>query len=449
VGADCRRSPGSIYFDILALDSSESFSPASHTPCAAAWPPRIRAKKHLQRSFLASRRRLLPLRLVASISGVGQTRPTTSHTRHARALKSSVRNTETWGAAPPDPTREISREPEKESINQSTRGVSQPEVGMQLTSSGRDTNKATQRHQAGGMSGQQPPPPPAGAPLDPQQPGVAVARWAEVIGRCMRELPGPLRPVLAAMWAEVRREVVRLCGLATADDAASEVSRATTAGPTLAMRAAFEQQLLAEAAQVREVSETIRALMGVPAAWAQERLQALVYPQRVVEPLGPDGCWVRAGDSGAEYPKLNLRNSPHPLRQPGSNRKFGFQPYIHQLVVAARGDAELLKKTSPGVVAPFEVSHLCHDKRCFNPAHIIVEPRALNEARNSCRRRPVLRTGSLTFHPCPHWDDDAWCGGVPGPRRQCVLHRSHDLSSHFSGHYLQATADGGFMVRED
>lgn len=42
-----------------------------------------------------------------------------------------------------------------------------------------------------------------------------------------------------------------------------------------------------------------------------------------------------------------------------------------------------------------QASHLCHETTCVNPDHIVVEPKAENEARKSCKGLVVVRTTIL------------------------------------------------------
>jgi hypothetical protein len=45
------------------------------------------------------------------------------------------------------------------------------------------------------------------------------------------------------------------------------------------------------------------------------------------------------------------------------------------------------------LLAGEHASHLCHQTNCINPAHIVVEPKARNEARKACRALgPIIRT---------------------------------------------------------
>lgn len=76
------------------------------------------------------------------------------------------------------------------------------------------------------------------------------------------------------------------------------------------------------------------------------------------------------------------------------------------------------------------MSHLCHNTSCINPAHVVVESNALNEARNPCQGQKVVRFFHLDdneevrldsrrneiytqYHPCAH--------GVNENRVLCIL----------------------------
>ena len=71
--------------------------------------------------------------------------------------------------------------------------------------------------------------------------------------------------------------------------------------------------------------------------------------------------------------------------------------YLHQLAIIASGDAaELIDARENG---NNEVSHLCHDVRCINRAHLCVEPREVNKSRNFCVKTEVA--GRL-YTNCSH-----------------------------------------------
>ena len=61
---------------------------------------------------------------------------------------------------------------------------------------------------------------------------------------------------------------------------------------------------------------------------------------------------------------------------------------MHQLAIVARGGIAELRATLKGkgddATQIYEASHLCHNDYCFNPDHLVVEPRKDNRARQGC-----------------------------------------------------------------
>ncbi|KAL6864405.1 hypothetical protein J3F83DRAFT_715701 [Trichoderma novae-zelandiae] len=72
--------------------------------------------------------------------------------------------------------------------------------------------------------------------------------------------------------------------------------------------------------------------------------------------------------SHKQYPKVNLRNTPHPTT---GQKQPGLQVYMHRMAVAAAGKANLLVATGKdGHKAEYLTSHLCHNGSCISPDHI-------------------------------------------------------------------------------
>ncbi|KAK9493432.1 zinc-binding loop region of homing endonuclease-domain-containing protein [Lipomyces doorenjongii] len=88
-------------------------------------------------------------------------------------------------------------------------------------------------------------------------------------------------------------------------------------------------------------------------------------------------------------------------------RSLGVSPSLHQLAVIAtnRGD-ELMMTMDRSGRSRFDVSHLCHNGKCFNPKHLIVESSTNNLRRRSCNGHKVITYGNFTYHPCPHDEVD-------------------------------------------
>ncbi|KAK9483444.1 zinc-binding loop region of homing endonuclease-domain-containing protein [Lipomyces starkeyi] len=96
-------------------------------------------------------------------------------------------------------------------------------------------------------------------------------------------------------------------------------------------------------------------------------------------------------------------------------KELGVRPFLHQLAVIATSRGDELKTTLDRSSWPrrFDVSHLCHNGKCFNPEHLIVESTTNNLRRRSCNGQKVISYGNFTYHPCPH-------DGVE-EMRKCIL----------------------------
>ncbi|KAK9490393.1 zinc-binding loop region of homing endonuclease, partial [Lipomyces doorenjongii] len=81
------------------------------------------------------------------------------------------------------------------------------------------------------------------------------------------------------------------------------------------------------------------------------------------------------------------------------------------VIATNRGD-ELKTTLDRSSRSRFEVSHLCHNGKCFNPAHLI-RSTTNNLRRTSCNGHKVITYGNFTYHPCTHY-------GVE-KMRKCIL----------------------------
>ncbi|KAK9389276.1 hypothetical protein V1515DRAFT_518487, partial [Lipomyces mesembrius] len=75
----------------------------------------------------------------------------------------------------------------------------------------------------------------------------------------------------------------------------------------------------------------------------------------------------------------------------------------------------------------YDVSHLCHNRKCFNPEQLIVELRTNNQRRQICNGHR-----SFSYHPCAH-------GGVE-KMRKCILPVQH-LQDTMPNSYEQASTE--------
>lgn len=80
--------------------------------------------------------------------------------------------------------------------------------------------------------------------------------------------------------------------------------------------------------------------------------------------------------------RIRVKKGEPPRRKPAPQN-------AHRLVVlASKSDDEFQR-----LLAGEHASHLCHQPTCINPAHIVVESRAVNEGRKRCRALgPIIKT---------------------------------------------------------
>jgi hypothetical protein len=94
--------------------------------------------------------------------------------------------------------------------------------------------------------------------------------------------------------------------------------------------------------------------------------------------------------------------------------------YAHHLAVAIGDGREKLRLVyQRGDLPEHPVSHLCHERKCFNPAHLIVEPAVVNRSRIAC--------AGFTFVACP-----CGCNHIFNPCKhepQCILSNPFPPSS--------------------
>src|SRR5215471_2946554 len=212
---------------------------------------------------------------------------------------------------------------------------------------------------------------------------------------------------------------------------ASSASRPKTSASENQLR--FEMQVLMdmEFASLNEASETIENIWDLDPGWVRGKLS----DDRELEAEHEDprwqqlDCWMRRVDTTHQYgyTKVNLRNT----FRPGTSKKINCQPFRHQLAVVASGLGQNLLRTS----APNgtdEVSHLCHNHRCFNPDHILVESKDTNRKRWGCVGAWIIKCAvdGTIYHPCRHGEGEQ--------RRKCILPRI-ELEAH---KYYQNTIDG-------
>lgn len=161
-------------------------------------------------------------------------------------------------------------------------------------------------------------------------------------------------------------------------------------------------------------SGTTDAIHDLPPEWVewQLRLRRNADVEASTDHFGPvsdggTGCWMTGAGVETDNvgrPSINWRTTNRPDR-PGT--RIGFSVKMHLLAVVAGGRGLQLLSLSKqgGDQAPCSVSHLCHNDRCFNPEHVVVEPHRVNLSRSVCAGRMILRARGLTVDPCPHTRD--------------------------------------------
>ncbi|KAK9372400.1 zinc-binding loop region of homing endonuclease-domain-containing protein [Lipomyces chichibuensis] len=113
------------------------------------------------------------------------------------------------------------------------------------------------------------------------------------------------------------------------------------------------------------------------------------------------GCWEsNAKPHYGGYPLVSVS-------QGGKAIRTG----LHQLAVIADGRNDEFKKTKNGY--SHDISHLCHNRRCFNAEHLVVESRENNARRKSCGGHRILVGDGFSYHPCAH--------GRVESMRKCIL----------------------------
>lgn len=88
------------------------------------------------------------------------------------------------------------------------------------------------------------------------------------------------------------------------------------------------------------------------------------------------GCWLAKPENSRTYctvkPPVNNVLNPRGLTKTQS---------VHRLAIRAWGSHE---QNVAMLVLLWEASHLCHQRRCCNPQHLVIETHRSNERRKPC-----------------------------------------------------------------
>lgn len=214
----------------------------------------------------------------------------------------------------------------------------------------------------------------------------------------------------------------------------SSAQRPRTSDSLQQRRFDVQATLDAEFADLDEGSATIEAIWDLDPAWILLRLRAdrQAAAENEESKWKNLGCWMRARDSNHPYgyTKVNLRNTYHPSREPRVH--IGCQPFRHQLGVVAAGLGQNLLRTT-GADATDDVSHLCHNHRCFNPDHLVVESKGMNQRRGVCVGQYMvkIRSDGTIYNPCTHDREEHYVA--------CILPR---VEFNVAGGYYQNSPQG-------
>jgi hypothetical protein len=94
------------------------------------------------------------------------------------------------------------------------------------------------------------------------------------------------------------------------------------------------------------------------------------------------GCWIAAAGSALDSGYRVA--APFIPRRHGPLASLRSHP-IHRLAMRAWGSWELQRAM---LEQGHHVSHLCHNRACYNPSHLTVEDSDANIARHACARHP-------------------------------------------------------------
>ena len=179
------------------------------------------------------------------------------------------------------------------------------------------------------------------------------------------------------------------------------------------MRTGIEAGRVSEAMRIPPLGATFQSLLLISTTHARELLM-----ERRSEITTGLQCWIAGGEPAHDngYKAVNLANTKSKADGQG-DVKIGIKKiYLHHLALIADDRLDELSWCTQANNI-FQVSHLCHNPGCFNPAHLKVEESARNKARNSCQGHEIIEYsgwGPMRYNPCRH-------GGESGVFVKCLL----------------------------
>lgn len=139
-------------------------------------------------------------------------------------------------------------------------------------------------------------------------------------------------------------------------------------------------------------------------SFVPERVSSQISRLSVAVPGTPAGCIMWTGATDREgYGRIKVTWS-----LPGGTTaaKYERAPRIAFMVkvgINSKSDFPQPGVTADGKPDPLEVSHLCHQRLCVNPDHLILEPGSVNSGRRHCHAQNRCCKDHERYPNCLIW----------------------------------------------
>lgn len=252
----------------------------------------------------------------------------------------------------------------------------------------------------------------------------------------LAKVPAGARQAVSDFWIAIRDCFIQMITAAGRVANLSNQARLDTGNSAAEAKVAIDWVIAEEGLAIsHRIVENKQYLCNIEPASMKRymttvNLNCLRNPAReaILDPGHRLGCWVSAHQQGGRYTKVNLQNTDtskiFKVLPSFEGTQAGANWFLHHMALVAEGRGHELLAASliegDAGDAEYQVSHLCHNGKCFNPAHLVVETGADNRSRNNCAGHVDLdirdHTGQSTVaivHQCPH--------GILARRMACLL----------------------------